>query len=50
MPPIILITAFGDEQTHIQARQLGAAASIDKPFEITSFLELVHMLVSSPRR
>jgi CheY-like chemotaxis protein len=50
VPPIMLITAFGDEQTHLQARQLGAAASIDKPFEIICFLELVHTLVSSPRR
>jgi DNA-binding response OmpR family regulator len=46
VPPIILITAFGDEQTHTRARQLGAAASIDKPFEITYFLELVQGLLS----
>jgi DNA-binding response OmpR family regulator len=48
VPPVILITAFGDEQTHIQARQLGAAASVDKPFEITGFLELVRALIASP--
>jgi DNA-binding response OmpR family regulator len=48
VPPVILLTAFGDEQTHTQARQLGAAASVDKPFEITCFLELVQSLVSSP--
>jgi CheY-like chemotaxis protein len=48
VPPVILITAFGDEQTHTQARQLGAAASVDKPFEISCFLELVQELLSSP--
>lgn len=48
IPPIILLTAFGDEQVHTRARQLGAAASIDKPFEITCFLELVHNLLAHP--
>jgi CheY-like chemotaxis protein len=47
LPPILLITAFGDEQTHAQARQLGAVASIDKPFEISQFLELVQSLIAS---
>jgi DNA-binding response OmpR family regulator len=32
--PVILITAFGDEETHVEARQLGAAAVLDKPFEM----------------
>lgn len=48
MPPIMVITAFGDEETHAQARQLGAVASIDKPFEISQFLALVHTLIVSP--
>lgn len=48
VPPVILITAFGDEQTHLQARQLGAAASLDKPFEIPCFLALVRTLLSRP--
>lgn len=48
LPPILLITAFGDEQTHTQARQLGAVASIDKPFEIRQFLELVQSLIANP--
>lgn len=47
LPPIMLITAFGDEQTHTQARQLGAVASIDKPFEISRFLELVQSLIAN---
>jgi len=32
--PVILITAFGDEETHAEGRQLGAAAVLDKPFEM----------------
>lgn len=34
MTPIILITAFGDEETRAEALELGAAAVLDKPFEI----------------
>jgi DNA-binding response OmpR family regulator len=32
--PVVLITAFGDEKTHERARRLGAAAVIDKPFDL----------------
>ena len=31
LPPIILITAFGDEETHRKARELGAVA----PFQVS---------------
>jgi len=37
-PPVILITAFGDPQTHAEAMRLGAVAIIDKPFEIVDLL------------
>jgi CheY-like chemotaxis protein len=37
--PVIMITAFGDKQTHEEARKLGAAAVLDKPFEVE---DLVH--------
>ncbi len=40
-PPTILITAFGDPQTHARARQLGARAVLDKPFATRELLELV---------
>jgi signal transduction histidine kinase len=33
-PPVILITAFGDADTHARARRLGAVAMFDKPFDI----------------
>jgi DNA-binding response OmpR family regulator len=32
-PPFILITAFGDDETHSQASDLGALAVFDKPFD-----------------
>ncbi len=45
-PPIILITAFGDEETHTRARDLGAASIFDKPFDIDDLLAEVHALLS----
>lgn len=39
--PVILITAFGDEDTHAQAQRLGAAAVFDKPFDLRKLMELV---------
>lgn len=32
--PVILVTAFGDPETHAEARRLGAVAVLDKPFDI----------------
>lgn len=37
-PPTILITAFGDAETHAKARQSGVAAVIDKPFDMNDLL------------
>ena len=37
-PPMILITAFGDDKTHALAFQLGAAAIFDKPFDIDELI------------
>jgi two-component system response regulator (stage 0 sporulation protein F) len=44
-PPIILITAFGDKQTHLQAEQLGAVALFDKPFDIDEMIEKVRAIL-----
>ena len=44
-PPIILITAFGDDDTHAQAEKFGVAAIFDKPFEIDDLLETVRKIV-----
>lgn len=35
--PVILITAFGDPQTHRRATELGAAVVLDKPFDLEDF-------------
>jgi CheY-like chemotaxis protein len=32
--PVILITAFGDDAVHERARDLGAIAVFDKPFDV----------------
>ena len=37
MPPTILITAFGDELTHLQAELYGALI-IDKPFNVDALI------------
>ena len=44
-PPVILLTAFGDKETHQQAHRLGAAAMFDKPFDFHELLGKVHELV-----
>ena len=45
-PPFICMTAFGDLRTHELARQLGATASIDKPFDLDEMLGLVNTVCS----
>ena len=47
LPPIILVTAFGDEETHMQACELGVAAVFDKPFDLDGLLAKAHELVPS---
>jgi CheY-like chemotaxis protein len=41
-PPMILITAFGDERIHEEVRRLGAVALLDKPFDVDDLLQKVH--------
>jgi len=38
---VILITAFGTAETHSRAQRLGAAAVLDKPFEMAALLAAV---------
>lgn len=45
--PMILITAFGDPQTHRRARALGAVAVVDKPFDLREFHARVDDALSS---
>lgn len=44
--PIVLVTAFGSEETHEQARALGAAAILDKPFDLSDLRSLLGRLAA----
>lgn len=46
--PVLLITAFGDAQTHAEAERLGAVAVIDKPFDLNVFRRAVGSIISQP--
>lgn len=48
-PPMILMTAFGDEHTHADARRFGAAALYDKPFDINELLLKIKELLPPTR-
>jgi CheY-like chemotaxis protein len=41
-PPVILITAFGDAGIHARAAKAGAAAVLDKPFDVDVLLAKLH--------
>lgn len=43
--PTIIITSFGDPETHTRARALGAASVLDKPFDSTTLVEAVGNLL-----
>lgn len=47
--PVILITAFGDARLHEEARLLGAACVLNKPFAMEDLCEAVETLVPPPR-
>jgi DNA-binding response OmpR family regulator len=44
-PPTILITAFGDVETHAEARASGAVCVFDKPFDLDRFMDRVKSVV-----
>jgi len=49
--PMILITAFGNDEVHQQAADLGAAGIFDKPFEFSDLLARIReILVLNPSR
>ncbi len=48
-PPVVLITAFGDQKIHDEAKRLGVAAVFDKPFEITDLIAKVNELITSKK-
>lgn len=43
--PVILITAFGDEAAHAEARRLGAALLLDKPFDLDDLLHVAQAII-----
>jgi len=45
-PPVILITAFGDEALRAAARRIGAAATLDKPFEVEGLVTVAQVLTA----
>lgn len=48
-PKMILITAFGDDSVHSEARRLGAAAVLDKPFDLDQLLAAVQDVLPNGR-
>jgi CheY-like chemotaxis protein len=47
-PPMVLVTAFGDDQLHAEARRLGARAAMDKPFDMDELRAVVESILASP--
>lgn len=46
--PVILITAFGDEDTHARAYRLRATLTLDKPFALFELRDAVRALLDPP--
>jgi DNA-binding response OmpR family regulator len=46
--PVLLITAFGDKETHTEAKRMGAVAVFDKPFDLDDFRTAVMNLIGCP--
>jgi CheY-like chemotaxis protein len=46
VPPVVVITAFGSDELHQRAEQAGAAAVLDKPFDLAELTALGRRLVS----
>jgi len=48
--PVIAITAFGDNRTHMEAVRLGVVRVFDKPFDFDELRDVVSDLFSPPPR
>jgi len=48
--PIVLVTAFGDEETHDAAAAVGATVVFDKPFDIDDLRTAVQHFLGRGRR
>jgi CheY-like chemotaxis protein len=49
LPPMILITGFGDSETHQLARKYKASAILDKPFEIDTLIAKVREILAQEK-
>ncbi|WP_438015623.1 response regulator [Sorangium sp. So ce315] len=47
--PVVLITAFGDPETHAEAYRLGADAVLDKPLDLDDLRLVVQALIAMRR-
>lgn len=47
--PVIIITAFGDDEVHAEARRLGVSGVLDKPFDLEDFRAAVVKAVGPAR-
>ena len=45
LPPMLLITAFPDDETREKARQLGAVAVVEKPFDVDVLMDGVRRIL-----
>ena len=45
-PPTILITAFGDDETHERAKEMGVVAVFDKPFDMEKLIQKVQEVIA----
>jgi CheY-like chemotaxis protein len=46
VPPVVIITAFGNDEVHRLAEQAGAVAVLDKPFDISDLTALGHRMIA----
>ena len=49
-PPVVFITAFGDDEVHEQARKAGAIHVLDKPIEMDDLRSFVAEFLAGRRR
>lgn len=45
--PVILMTAFGDNETHAAAKRLRASAVFDKPFDVDRLIECIDQILGN---
>ncbi len=46
VPPVVVITAFGSDDLHHRVQEAGAAAVLDKPFDLADLTALVRRLMA----